>query len=148
MRLTSFTDFGLRTLMRLAASPEQVFTTEGIAAELAVSRHHLMKVVQALAAAGFVRTARGAGGGFSLARPAATITIGEVVRRLEARQALVECFRADGGACLLTPSCRLKGLFARAREMFLAELDKVTLAEQALPAPGLAGPRPSPAPAP
>ncbi|MEZ5862934.1 MAG: Rrf2 family transcriptional regulator [Geminicoccaceae bacterium] len=135
MRLTTFTDFGLRVLMRLAGSPGRVVTTEALAAELAVSRHHLTKVVRALGSAGFVSTARGAGGGLRLARPAGAITVGDVVRRLEGRHALVECFRADGGACVLMPGCRLKKHLARARETFLAELETVTIAECAVAPP-------------
>jgi len=134
MRLTSFTDYGLRVLMRLAGAPGLTVTTEAIAAEFAISRHHLTKVVAALSAAGIVESQRGAGGGLRLARPAESITIGEVVRLLEARQALVECFRADGGACVLTPRCRLKGRLFQARAAFLRELDGATLAECAYPA--------------
>lgn len=129
MRLTSFTDFGLRALMRLAAEPGRVFTTEEIAGELKISRNHLMKVIQALAGAGILSTHRGAGGGFRLAQPPENIRLGAVVRLLESRQALVECFRADGGTCVLTPGCRLKGRLAAAREAFLDELDRTTLAE-------------------
>ena len=69
MRLTAFTDYGLRALMRLAGEPERLFTTEEIANELAISRNHLTKVVRELADAGFVATLRGSGGGFRLARP-------------------------------------------------------------------------------
>src|SRR5215211_1676089 len=108
MRLTAFTDFALRTLMRLAGEPTRSFATNEIAAEFGISRNHLAKVVRDLADSGFISTQRGAGGGFTLARPAQSITLGEVVRALEARQALVECFRGDGGACVLTPRCRLK----------------------------------------
>jgi Rrf2 family nitric oxide-sensitive transcriptional repressor len=133
MQLTAFTDFGLRALMRLAGAPERTFTTDEIAAEFRISRHHLTKVVRDLARAGYLATQRGAGGGFRLARPAAEIRLGEVVRALARRQALVECFRADGGACVLTPRCRLKGRLAAAREAFLAELDTTTLAECAYP---------------
>lgn len=129
MRLTAFTDYGLRALMRLAAEPERVFSTEDIAREFSISRNHLTKVVRDLADAGFVKTQRGAGGGFRLARPPDHIRLGDVVRRLEARHAMVECFRADGGACVLTPTCRLKGKLAEASRAFLAELDKTTLAE-------------------
>ncbi len=129
MRLTSFTDYGLRVLMRLAGRPDTRLTTEEIAREFAISRHHLTKVVQELAAAGLVRTVRGAGGGLALARPAATIRIGEVVRSLEAPQAMVECFRADGGECRLTPACRLRFMLAGAERAFLAELDGFTLAD-------------------
>lgn len=134
MRLTTFTDYGLRALMRLAGEPERVFTTDEIAREFDISRNHLTKVVRELAEAGFVATHRGAGGGFRLARPAATISIGDVVRRLEARHAIVECFRSDGGNCVLTPQCRFKGRLASARNAFLAELEKSNLAECAYPA--------------
>lgn len=135
MHLTSFTDFGMRALMRLAGEPARAFTTEGIARELGISRHHLTKVVRNLAADGFVTTRRGAGGGLHLARPADSITLGEIVRALESRYPLVECFRADGGACALTPGCRLKGRLLAAREAFFCELDATTLAQCAYPAP-------------
>lgn len=129
MRLTSFTDYGLRILMRLAGDPEKAFTTEAIAAEFRISRHHLTKIVRTLASAGIVATQRGAGGGIRLARPAETVTLGDIVRLLEARQALVECFQADGGACVLSPKCRLKGKLLAARQAFLADLDRTSLAE-------------------
>ena len=64
MRLTSFTDFALRALMRLAGDPDRSFSTNDIAAEFGISRNHLIKVVRDLANGGFVITQRGAGGGF------------------------------------------------------------------------------------
>lgn len=138
MHLTSFTDFGLRALMRLAGEPDRMFTTEQIAREFGISRNHLSKIIGELASAGVVVTSRGAGGGFRLARPAGAISVGEVVRALEARQPLVECFRPDGGKCVLTPRCRLKQHLARAKEAFLRDLDKTTLDECAYPASGQA----------
>ena len=134
MRLTMFTDFALRALMRLAGEPTRSFATNEIASEFNISRNHLAKVVRDLADGGFITTQRGAGGGFSLARPPQSITIGEVVRALEERQALVECFRDDGGDCALMPRCRLKMRLAAAREAFMRELDGTTLAECAYPA--------------
>ena len=133
MRLTSFTDFGLRALMRLAGEPGRSFATNEIAAEFGISRNHLAKVVRDLADSGFITTQRGVGGGFTLARPAQSITIGEVVRALEGPP-LVECFREDGGSCVLRPRCRLKAKLAAAREAFMRELDATTLAECAYPA--------------
>ena len=133
MRLTSFTDFALRALMRLAGEPARSFATNEIAAEFKISRNHLAKVVRDLADGGFITTQRGVGGGFSLARPPHTITLGEIVRALEG-EALVECFRDDGGTCVLTPRCRLKVKLAAAREAFMHELDATTLAECAYPA--------------
>ncbi len=87
-----------------------------------------------LADGGFITTQRGVGGGFSLARPPQSITLGEIVRALEGEHGLVECFRDDGGTCALTPRCRLKAKLAAAREAFMRELDATTLAECAYPA--------------
>jgi Rrf2 family nitric oxide-sensitive transcriptional repressor len=129
MRLLASTDFALRALMRLAAEPDRHMNTEELAREIGVPRNHLQKLVQALAEAGLVRTLRGARGGVLLAMPAAEIRLGTVVRWLERDQALVECFRPDGGTCCMTATCRLRGVLARARETFLRELDSTTLAD-------------------
>lgn len=133
MRLTSFTDFGLRALMRMASDPDRAFSTADLAEEFALSRHHLTKIMAALAQAGIVSTRRGGGGGAMLARPAGRIGLGEVVRVLEAGQPLVECFAASGGDCTITGCCRLKSRLRSAEAAFLAELDRSTLADMALP---------------
>ncbi|MAQ37106.1 Rrf2 family transcriptional regulator [Thioclava sediminum] len=133
MRLTSFTDFGLRALMRMASAPERAFSTAEIAEEFGISRHHLNKVIQRLARHGFVTTRRGTGGGAMLGRPAHEIVLGDLVRLLEQDQAIVECFSPDG-ACCITPVCGLKGRLRAAETAFLAELDRSTLADIALPA--------------
>ena len=129
MRLLASTDYALRVLMRLAAEPERHRSTEALAAEVGVPRNHLHKIVQDLAALGAVRTLRGARGGVMLARPAAELRLGPLVRQLEGGQALVECFRPDGGACRLSPDCRLRGVLWQAREAFLDVLDRTSLAD-------------------
>ena len=132
MRLTAFTDYGLRMLMRMASAPERAFSTADFAEEFGLSRHHLAKIVQRLARAGLIETRRGSGGGASLARPAAEIRLGDLVRVLEEGQPLVECLGADGSWCILDGRCRLKGRLRAAEAAFLAELDRTTLADIAL----------------
>lgn len=129
MRLTSFTDYGLRVLMRLAGDPSRGFTTAELAAEFGVSRNHLAKVISALAAGGLLRTRRGGGGGAELARPPASIRLGDVVALLEADQALVECLAPGTGACTFLPDCRLKSRLVRAERAFIADLNRSTLAD-------------------
>jgi len=139
MRLTSFTDFGLRILMRMARDPDRLFTTEQLARELGLSRNHLLKIVRELARAKILEARKGAHGGIFFARPPSAVSVGEVVRCLERRSPLVECFRADGGQCNLLPSCRLRHHLRRAREAFLAELDKTSLEECAWSDPQVSG---------
>lgn len=136
MRLTSFTDYGLRMLMRMAGAPEEGFSTAELAEEFGLSRHHLTKIIQKLAKAGYVTTRRGSGGGATLARPAAEIRLGEIIRLLEEGQPLVECFASNGGDCTIDGRCRLKARLRAAEAAFLADLDRSTLADIAL-RPGL-----------
>ena len=136
MRLTSFTDYGLRMLMRMAGAPEKGFSTAELAGEFGLSRHHLTKIMQKLAQAGYVTTRRGSGGGATLARPAHLIRLGEIIRLLEEGQPLVECFATNGGDCTIDGNCRLKARLRLAEAAFLADLDRSTLADIAL-VPGL-----------
>lgn len=132
MRLTSFTDYGLRMLMRMASAPDRAFSTADLASEFGLSRNHLAKIMQRLAQAGLVETRRGGGGGAALARPASEIRLGSVVRLLEEGQPLVECMSADGGACTLDGHCRLKARLRSAERAFFADMDQSTLADIAL----------------
>ena len=132
MRLTSFTDYGLRMLMRMASAPERAFSTAELAEEFNLSRNHLAKIMQHLARANLVETRRGGGGGASLARQADRIRLGDLVRSLEESQPLVECLGADGGSCVLDGRCRLKSRMLSAENAFLADLNGSTLADIAL----------------
>lgn len=133
MRLTQFTDFGIRALILLADRDGDVLSAAAIAESLGVSVHHMAKVLQALGAAGMVRSHRGKQGGVTLALSPAAIRIGTVVRALEEDQPLVECCRADGGDCVLTPACRLRAMLLGAEQAFLAELDRFSLADCRIP---------------
>ena len=133
MRLTSFTDYGLRMLMRMASAPDRAFSTAELADEFGLSRTHLTKIMQRLAEGGIVATRRGGGGGATLARAPQAIAVGTVVRLLEQGQPLVECFAASGGDCTITGCCRLKARLRSAEAAFLADLDRSTLADIALP---------------
>lgn len=138
MRLTSFTDYGLRMLMRMASAPDRAFSSTDLAEEFGLSRNHLAKIMQHLAQAGLVETRRGSGGGAVLAHPPREILLGELVRLLEQGQPLVECFDAKGGNCSLDGRCRLKARLRTAEDMFLTDLNRSSLADIALE------PRPNP----
>lgn len=133
MQLTQYTDFGLRTLVALALNPGEKLTVTDISRMYGISRHHLVKVVARLAELGYVETLRGKGGGMRLGMPATEIRIGAVVRGMEAELGVVECLQQDGGACVIAPVCRLKGLLREATGQFLARLDEHSLADMLRP---------------
>ncbi|HET9948723.1 MAG TPA: Rrf2 family transcriptional regulator [Longimicrobiales bacterium] len=126
MRLTRFSDISLRALMYLGAHPERAVPAAEMSERLRVSRDHLMKSLQALAALGVVSGSRGRGGGFRLGGRAAGVRIGELVRRLEPGFELAECF-GPASRCPLTGGCRLAGALREAQQAFLDTLDRYTL---------------------
>ncbi|MHA6323826.1 RrF2 family transcriptional regulator [Roseivivax sp. CAU 1753] len=139
MRLTSFTDFGLRMLMRMASAPDRAHSTAALATEFDLSRNHLSKIMQRLSRGGIVETRRGGGGGAMLARRPEDIRLGDVVRLLEEDQPLVACFGDGPVSCTLDGRCRLKARLRAAEAAFLADLDRATLADIALAPPTSAG---------
>lgn len=133
MKLTQHTDYAIRVLMFasgrwLRDGAEALSSIHEIADAFQISENHLMKVVHRLAQEGLLHTQRGRGGGLRLAQDPARTTVGEVVRVIEDDMTLVECFGA-GSTCPLTASCLLANALDRARTAFLAELDRVTLAQ-------------------
>lgn len=129
MRLTTYTDYGLRLLMFVATSPDALVTIQGAADAYGISKNHLMKVAHDLGQLGFLETVRGRNGGLRLARPAERIVLGEVVRKLEEDFTLVECFAPGANECVITRACRLKGVLGEALKAYFAVLDKYTLAD-------------------
>lgn len=142
MQLTKFSDFALRVLMYAHAAEGRLVTIEEMAGSYQVSRAHLMKVVNALTRAGFLKSVRGRTGGLTLAKPAEDIRLGDVVQTTEPDFYLVECF-GTGNQCVISGCCRLPRVMHEALAAFIAALNRYTLASIALrPDDFLKPPRP------
>jgi Rrf2 family nitric oxide-sensitive transcriptional repressor len=128
MRLTQYSGYGLRALMYVGLKGEELSTIAEIAEAHGISRNHLMKVVQQMAAEGFVYSRRGKNGGIRLASSPDQLTVGEVVRKLEPNFGVADCMRADR-KCVLVGVCRLRAKLREASEAFLRVLDDVSLAD-------------------
>ncbi|MCG9698441.1 Rrf2 family transcriptional regulator [Shewanella sp. Isolate11] len=128
MQLTRYTDFGIRTLMYLALSPEReaLFRIAEITEVFELSPNHVSKIVHHLGKEGYLLTVRGKSGGFRLAKPAEQINLGSLVRVLENSLAPIDCNKPY---CRFTPSCQLKGVLAEAVDAYLSVLDRYTLAD-------------------
>lgn len=129
MRLTLYTDYSLRVLLYLAYSGDRIVTITELADFYKISRNHLVKVVHELGLSGYIQTSRGKHGGIRLAHPAHQIVIGEVVRKTEPDFDLLECLNPVVDQCVITNVCKLKSVLFSARDNFLGELDKYTLAD-------------------
>jgi Rrf2 family nitric oxide-sensitive transcriptional repressor len=136
MRLAEYTDYTLRVLMYCAARPRQLVTIGELAEHHALSKNHLMKIVNDLARQGVIATTRGRGGGLRLLKDPADIRVGDVVRASETDFRMVECFDSGTNACTLSPNCRLKHVLGAAMQAYFRELDAATLADISSPLTG------------
>ena len=127
MQLTRHTDYAFRVLIYLCSVDKEELSTVGeIAAVFQVPLNHLTKVVQQLGKAGFITTLRGKYGGIRLARSEQDISLGSVVRAMEATLDPVNCSQP---LCRLKVNCRLKPIMNRAMESFINAMDEYTLAD-------------------
>ena len=129
MQLSVSSDYSLRVLMLAAWRGAARTTVDEVAETFGISRHHLVKVVHDLGRSGYLETHRGIGGGFTLARPADTIRVGDIVRLGEESDHVIECADKHDRQCRLFPACRLKDALDEAAAAFFAVLDDYSLAD-------------------
>ena len=129
MQLTLHTDYALRVLIYLSLKPAEMVTIDEITEYYGVSRNHLVKVVHHLSTNGFIKTSRGKKGGMQLASPPEDISIGSVVRKMEANFDIVECFNENNNRCNVLPICNLKAVLQKASANFLGFLDQYSIAD-------------------
>ena len=127
MRLSRFTDIGMRALMYVAAHDRRVSTRE-VAEAFGISKDHVSKSLQALVALGVVESIPGRNGGFLVATDPHEVRVGALVKALEPSLAMAECFKPDS-QCPLIPSCDLATALQEAQQAFFDALDRHTLAD-------------------
>ena len=84
MQLTRAADYAVRAMIHLATAPAGArLSREELAEAAEIPAHFSGKVLQILSKAQLITSYRGAGGGFTLARPADSITMLEVIEAIE-----------------------------------------------------------------
>lgn len=128
MRLTRQTNYAIRILMYCAANTGRLSRVTEIADAYGVSELFLFKILQPLVEHGMVETVRGRNGGIRLKKPAAGISLFDVVRVTEENFSMAECFEADS-ACPLVDDCSLSGALREALDAFFTVLSRYSIAE-------------------
>jgi Rrf2 family nitric oxide-sensitive transcriptional repressor len=127
MRLTDFTDYGLRVLIYAALNPDRHVTIREISAAFGISGNHVSKIVMVLGQTGYIRTSKGRYGGICLDRPATAISVGEVVRAIEPGFVLAECFQPEHNRCVISARCGLRKVLDSALSAYFGILNDYTL---------------------
>jgi len=132
VKLTAQEEYGLRCLVRLARrSDGQSATIQEIAEAEGVSPHNVAKYLSILRRSGFIDSERGQHGGYTLARPAAQISVADVVAALGGPlydTSFCDHFTGTDDACQHTAiDCSIRGVWMRVQGAVDAVLRQTTL---------------------
>lgn len=140
MRLSNLADYAVLTMSAAARHCGGARTSASeLAVETGLPLPTVQKLVSKLSAAGLLHSTRGAGGGLQLARPAAAISVADIVEAVEGPIALTACI--DGGTCAVDHDCSVRShwpIINDALRGALAAIPLTQLGAQHVPAKELA----------
>jgi len=122
MQITRQADYALRAMVYLSRiEPNQNAATKKIAEVQKIPPSFLAKIISQLSIAGLIHTSRGAHGGVVLSRPAAEISLLEVVEAIDGPIALNECTVAPGN-CEMAEDCPLHQIWQETQDELVTKL--------------------------
>ena len=123
----------LHILAHLDAAGGHPTTSQDLAAHFRTNPVVIRRTLAELREAGIVGSVKGHGGGWTLARPAATIALGEVYTALGERSVLMPGQEPDSSTCLIEQAVNnaLNGFYAEAEALLLRRLGEISLADNA-----------------
>jgi FeS assembly SUF system regulator len=128
MRLSSMADYAVVTMAAAArhCGGARVSAAQ-LAEETGLPAPTVQKLVSRLTAAGLLRSSRGVGGGLKLARPAAAITLADIVEAVEGPIALTACIEHGRHDCTLESACMVRPHWPIVNEALRGALARVSL---------------------
>src|SRR5690606_24590391 len=128
LRVSRLTDYATVVLTVLAARPDAVLSSAELAELAGLEVPTVSKLLKPLAQAGLVEGFRGVRGGYRLARPAADISLVEIVEAMEGPLAMTEC-SLDHGECGISQQCAVRANWRRISDVVADALRSVSLAQ-------------------
>lgn len=129
MKISTKGRYGLRALIDLAQYSEiEPVSINSIATRQGISERYLEQLMTLLKKAGLVKSIRGAGGGYVLAKETSDISVGDVLRALEGSLEPVECAAFNGAdTCEAAGGCVTKYVWQRINESINRTVDEISL---------------------
>lgn len=133
MKISTKGRYALRVMIDIAANSNgRCISIKEIAGRQEISEKYLEQIFTVLSRSGFLRSTRGAQGGYSLTRDPAEYTVGMILRALEGDLAPVDCVaqsQPGGDACPRAEQCVTWEVWAQIRDAVNNVVDHITLAE-------------------
>ena len=129
MKITTKGRYGLRALIDLAKYSEiEPVSINSIAARQGISERYLEQLMKLLKKAGLIKSIRGAGGGYVLAKEMSEISVGDVLRALEGNLEPVECTGfSEEASCEAAGGCVTKYVWQRINESINQTVNEISL---------------------
>jgi len=128
MRLSSLADYAVVMMSAAARHCGQSRINAAVLAdETGIPLPTVHKLVSKLGAAGLLRSVRGAGGGFKLARPAAAVTLADIIEAVEGPIAMTSCVESGRHDCGMEGSCRVQPHWPVVNDAVRGALANITL---------------------
>lgn len=129
MKISTRGRYALRMMLEFAKEPDAVTRLGEVAKSQQLSEKYLEQIISILTKAGFVKSIRGAQGGYLLARPAEKYSVGEILRLTEGSMAPVVCLEAGTPPCDLAEMCVSRNVFQKIDDAVNAVIDNISLAD-------------------
>jgi Rrf2 family protein len=126
MWVSTKSQYGLRALVEIGLRAPQSVPLKDVADAQGISQHYLEQIAAQLRRTGFIRSTRGAKGGYKLGRPTEKISALEVVEALEGSLAPVTCLE-DPSSCWQTGQCSTETLWKRVDDSMRGVLSGTSL---------------------
>jgi Rrf2 family protein len=119
------TDYAARIVLHLSTLEEGAqITAHEVAEQRMLPRPFMRRIIGRMSAAGILRTTKGAKGGIALARPAASISLLDIVTAMEGPPSLNLCVD-DSLACPFTTDCHVRQAWAKVSELIAGSLGSI-----------------------
>lgn len=121
-------DYAVRALAYLAGQPpEKVVSRADIEKNQGIPSFYLAKIMKDLVAGGLAQSHIGSKGGFTLAKPASSISIKDVYETVERPLVLMECLEKGSDYCAFCPVCSQKSVWEEAQNLLANFLSQVSI---------------------
>ena len=128
MKISTKGRYALRLMLDLALNNTgEYITIKSIAARQEISEKYLEQIISLLNRAGYVRSVRGAQGGYRLAKEPVEYTVGMILRLTEGSLAPVDCLEDDNGECNRNNGCVTKDVWMELYAAIKSVVDHITL---------------------
>ena len=127
LKISKLTDYGTVIMAHLGRTPEQVHSAADVSRNTHIALPTVSKILKNLANHALVHSARGAKGGYRVAREPQRISVADIIRAMEGPVSLTDCSSTQGQGCEQEPYCSIASNWKRINQTVSEALQGLSL---------------------